>query len=120
MPTTLGGWVNSPASAAARLPTRSGRPPGVVKPRSSAWLTAAGWEASSLQWVAANQAEARRAEPATNATATRASLLRHGRGLGSGVRYVRGLGSGVRSVRGLGSRVQSFRGLGSGVRYGRW
>src|SRR5215471_4662041 len=95
MPTILGGWVNSPASAAARLPTRSGRPPTVDTPSSSAWLTAAGWEASSFQWAAANQPEARRAELATSASATRANQFREDRGF----RADRGLGGGVRYVR---------------------
>src|SRR5215471_19025165 len=108
MPTILGGWVKSPASAAARLPTRSGRAPAVDMPSSSAWLTAGGWEASSRQWAAANQPEATRATPATNATATRASLFRGDRGLGAGAGYGREFGAGVRCG----------RELGAGVRYG--
>jgi hypothetical protein len=111
--------VNSPASAAACLPTRSGRAPAAGAPSSSAWLTVPGWEASSFQWVAASQAEARRAEPATNATAIRASLLRRGRGVGAGARYDRGLGADARDGRGLGAGARDGRGLGAGARDGR-
>src|SRR5215831_19468797 len=87
MPTILGCWLNSPASAAARCPRRSGRAPAAGMPNSSAWFTAAGWADSSLQWAAASQPAASRAEPAANATATRASLFRGGRGSGSDVQY---------------------------------
>jgi len=71
------------------LPTRSGRPPAVDTPSSSAWLTAGGLEANSFQWAAANQPEARRAQAARNATAARASLFRKGPALDARVRYVR-------------------------------
>ena len=56
-------------------------------PSSSAWFTAAGWTARTRQWAAANQPEASRAELATSATATRASLRRGARELGGDVRY---------------------------------
>src|SRR6516162_4801977 len=86
MPMTLGGWLNSPARAAAPWLTRPGRALVAGMPSSSAWFTAAGWTARTGQWAAATQPEASRAEPATSATATRASLFHGARELGGGLR----------------------------------